>query len=93
MNGQNARFLDLDDALSGSGLGRGGLALIGQGEVSGVLMADPATLLGYVAEAAGVAKLSARRDGAEARLGRGEGPSRAFGRHFARTARAQVARP
>ncbi len=69
LNGQNARFLDLDDALSGSGLGRGGLALIGQGEVSGVLMADPATLLGYVAEAAGVAKLSARRDGAEARLG------------------------
>ena len=69
LNGQNARFLDLDDALSGSGLGRGGLALIGQGEVSGVLMADPATLLGYVAEAAGVAKLSTRRDGAEARLG------------------------
>ena len=49
--------------------GGGGLALIGQGEVSGVLMADPATLLGYVAEAAGVAKLSGRRDGAAARLG------------------------
>ena len=32
-------------------------------------MADPATLLGYVAEAAGVAKLSSRRDGAAARLG------------------------
>ena len=69
LNGRGARFLDLDDALSGSGLGRGGLALIGQGEVSGVLMADPATLLGYVAEAAGVAKLSGRRDGAAARLG------------------------
>ena len=43
--GRVARFLDLDEELAGSGLGRGSLAVIGQGEVSGVLMADPARLL------------------------------------------------
>ncbi|MDR9391366.1 MAG: AAA family ATPase, partial [Trueperaceae bacterium] len=45
LNGRHARFLDVDEALAGSGLGRGSLAIIGQGEVSGVLMADPARLL------------------------------------------------
>jgi chromosome segregation protein len=68
LNGQNARFVDIDEAISGSGLGRGGVSIIGQGEVSGVLMADPEKLLGYVAEAAGVAKLAARREQAQDRL-------------------------
>ena len=68
LNGRGARFLDVDEALAGSGLGRGSLAIIGQGEVSGVLMADPARLLSYVAEAAGVARLSERRERTEARL-------------------------
>jgi len=68
LNGRVARFLDLDDELAGSGLGRGSLAVIGQGEVSGVLMADPSRLLAYVAEAAGVARLSGRREQTEGRL-------------------------
>jgi chromosome segregation protein len=68
LNGQNARFIDIDEAISGSGLGRGGVSIIGQGEVAGVLMADPEKLLGYVAEAAGVAKLAARREQAQDRL-------------------------
>lgn len=68
LNGRAARFLDVDEALSGSGLGRSGLAIIGQGEVSQVLIADPAKLLEYVAEAAGVARLSGRRDQTQARL-------------------------
>ena len=68
LNGRNARFLDLEEELAGSGLGRGSLAVIGQGEVSGVLMADPSRLLAYVAEAAGVARLSGRREQTEARL-------------------------
>jgi len=63
VGGRTARFLDLEDELSGTGLGRGGLAVIGQGEVSGVLMADPPKLLAYVAESVGVARLSARREG------------------------------
>ncbi len=68
LNGRNTRFLDLEEALSGSGLGRSGVALIGQGEVSQVLMADPAKLLEYVAEVAGVGRMSARREQTQARL-------------------------
>lgn len=68
LNGRAARFLDLDEELAGSGLGRGSLAVIGQGEVSSVLMADPTRLLSYVSEAAGVARLSGRREQTEARL-------------------------
>ncbi len=62
LNGRSARLLDVEEALTGSGLGRSGLAIIGQGEVSQVLMADPPKLLDYVAEAAGVARLAGRRD-------------------------------
>ncbi len=68
LSGKNARFLDVDEALSGSGLARGGLSIIGQGEVSQVLMADPPTLLSYVEEAAGVAKLTSRREQTLSRL-------------------------
>ena len=68
LNGRAARFLDVEEALAGSGLGRAGLAVIGQGEVSQVLMADPARLLEYVSEAAGAARLSTRRDQAQDRL-------------------------
>lgn len=68
LNGRSARFLDVEDALTGSGLGRSGLAIIGQGEIGQVLMADPAKLLDYVAEAAGVARLAGRRDQTLARL-------------------------
>ena len=68
LNGAVARFLDIDEALAGTGLGTSGLAVIGQGEVSQVLMADPEHLLSYVAEAAGVARLSGRREQTEQRL-------------------------
>ncbi len=68
LNGRNARFLDLEEALAGSGLGRSGVALIGQGEVSQVLMADPPKLLQYVAEVAGVGRMSTRREQTQARL-------------------------
>ncbi len=68
LNGRSARFLDVEEALAGSGLGRSGLAVIGQGEVSEVLMADPERLLEYVSEAAGAARLSTRRDQAADRL-------------------------
>ena len=70
LGGKAARFLDVEEALSGSGLARGGLSIIGQGEVSQVLMADPPTLLSYVEEAAGVAKLSTRREQTLSRLER-----------------------
>lgn len=68
LGGRPARLLDVEEALTGSGLGRSGVAIIGQGEVSQVLMADPEKLLEYVAEAAGVARLSGRREQTTARL-------------------------
>lgn len=68
LNGQNARLLDIDEELAGTGLGRGSLAVIGQGEVGQVLTADPEKLLSYVAEAAGISRLSTRRDQAQSRL-------------------------
>ena len=68
LDGKNARFIDIDERLSGTGLGRSSLAMIGQGEVGQVLMASPEKLLDYVAEASGVARLSTRRAQAEARL-------------------------
>ena len=68
LNGRAARFIDIDEALAGSGLGTAGVAMIGQGEVAGVLMADPETLLRYVAEAAGVARLAGRREVTQGRL-------------------------
>ena len=68
LNGRNSKFKDVFEELSGSGLGRGNLAIIGQGEVSQVLTASKDRLLAYVAEAANVAILSQRRDQALARL-------------------------
>jgi len=68
LNGAVARFVDIDEALAGSGLGTAGVAVIGQGEVAGVLMADPEKLLQYVAEAAGVARLAHRREQTVSRL-------------------------
>lgn len=66
--GKNARFLDVDELLAGSGLGRSGLAVIGQGEVSEILTASPAALLDTIAEAAGVTRLTQRRDKTDVRL-------------------------
>ena len=66
--GKNARFLDVDELLAGSGLGRSGLAVIGQGEVSEILTASPAALLDTIAEAAGITRLTQRRDKTDMRL-------------------------
>lgn len=55
---QRVRVRDIHQALLGTGLGAAALAIIGQGEVSGVLGADPKTLLGYVEEAAGLSPLA-----------------------------------
>lgn len=68
LNGKASKFKEIYEVLSGSGLGRGNLAIIGQGEVSTVLTASPDRLLSYVAEAANVAILSQRRDQASNRL-------------------------
>ncbi|THF88744.1 chromosome segregation protein SMC [Deinococcus sp. KSM4-11] len=68
LNGRSARVRDVQGALRGTGLGPGGLAVIGQGEVSGVVQAEGRTLLGYLQEAAGLSRAVSARQEAEARL-------------------------
>ncbi|MFC3834519.1 MULTISPECIES: chromosome segregation SMC family protein [Deinococcus] len=68
LNGRAVRVRDVQGALRGTGLGPGGLAVIGQGEVSGVVQAEGRTLLGYVQEAAGLSRAVSARQEAEARL-------------------------
>ena len=61
--GQRSRARDVQHALRGTGLGSGGLAVIGQGEVSSVVQAEGHTLLAYVQEAAGLSRgVLARHD-------------------------------
>lgn len=66
--GKPARVKDIHAALRGTGLGPGGLAIIGQGEVSRVVQAEGRTLLGYVQEAAGLSRAVSARQDAEAQL-------------------------
>ncbi|MFC6590998.1 AAA family ATPase [Deinococcus lacus] len=68
LGGQSVRVRDIHAALRGTGLGPGGLAVIGQGEVSGVVQASGATLLGYLQEAAGLSKAVALRQETQAGL-------------------------
>ncbi|MBZ9751398.1 chromosome segregation protein SMC [Deinococcus sp. HMF7604] len=68
LGGRAARVRDVQGALRGTGLGPGGLAVIGQGEVSGVVQAEGKTLLGYVQEAAGLSRAVSARQETEARL-------------------------
>ncbi len=66
--GQRSRARDVQHALHGTGLGSGGLAVIGQGEVSSVVQAEGHTLLAYVQEAAGLSRGVLARQGAAAQL-------------------------
>lgn len=73
LNGRGVRARDVQAALRGTGLGPGGLAVIGQGEVSGVVQAEGKTLLGYLQEAAGLSRAVAVRQETEGRLQGAEG--------------------
>ncbi len=53
-NGRRTTFKQLGEWLVGTGLSRGGYAVVGQGEISQVLQAGPEILLGYLEEAAGL---------------------------------------
>ena len=68
LGGRGVRARDIQAALRGTGLGPGGLAVIGQGEVSGVVQAEGKTLLGYLQEAAGLSRAVSTRQDTEARL-------------------------
>gem|GEM_PF-187547 len=66
--GRPARARDVQGALRGTGLGSGGLAVIGQGEVGSVVQAEGQTLLAYVQEAAGLSRSVAARHDTETQL-------------------------
>ncbi|ADV67483.1 AAA family ATPase [Deinococcus maricopensis] len=68
VNGRAVRARDVQAELRGTGLGSGGLAVIGQGEVSSVVQAEGRTLLGYLEEAAGLSRMISARDETRARL-------------------------
>jgi chromosome segregation protein len=61
LSGKTVRVRDLHEALRGSGLGPGGLAVVGQGEIGAVIGADPETMLRYLEEAAGLSRATYRR--------------------------------
>ncbi len=68
LQGRAVRVRDIHAALRGTGFGPGGLAVIGQGEVSGVVEAQGRTLLGYLQEAAGLSRAVSARQDTQARL-------------------------
>ena len=72
LDGRRATLKEVALALSGSGLGPSGAAIIGQGQVAGVVEAEPAKLFGFLVEAAGLAEVEARIREAELRLSRAE---------------------
>ncbi|PZA06912.1 MULTISPECIES: chromosome segregation SMC family protein [unclassified Meiothermus] len=58
----------VERALAGAGLGRGGYAVIGQGEVGAILQSGPEVLLGYLEEAAGLKAVTLAAKAAHERL-------------------------
>lgn len=72
LGGRSVRVRDIHAALRGTGLGPGGLAVIGQGEVSGVVQAEGPKLLGYLQEAAGLSRSVAAREETGTRLSEAE---------------------
>ncbi len=61
LHGKTVRVRDLHDVLRGSGLGPGGIAVVGQGEIGAVVGANPTTMMGYLEEAAGLSRATHRR--------------------------------
>ncbi len=68
LDGRRASLKELSLALAGTGLGPGGSAIIGQGQVAGVVEAPPERLLAFLVEAAGLSEVEARIQEAEAKL-------------------------
>jgi len=68
VRGRRVRVRDALEALSNTGLGLGSLSVVGQGEVSSVVAADPKTLLENLEEAAGLGGLASARSQTYERL-------------------------
>ncbi len=72
LNGTVCRLKDVLDVLAGTGLGQGGYALVGQGEIDAILSARPEERRLYFEEAAGIVRYRRRQAEALDRLERTE---------------------
>src|SRR5690606_4100783 len=61
---------DIQELLLGTGLGKSGMAVVGQGEIDAILSADPTQRRLLIEETAGVSRYTAQRRLAEQRLHR-----------------------
>ncbi|MBO8141889.1 MAG: chromosome segregation protein SMC [Firmicutes bacterium] len=61
INGQPCRLRDIQELLLGTGLGRGGMAIVGQGEIDAVLSADPRERRLLLEETAGTSRYRAQK--------------------------------
>ncbi|MBE9609505.1 chromosome segregation protein SMC [Chitinilyticum piscinae] len=68
INNQAVRRRDITDLFLGTGVGKGGYAIIGQGMINRIIEASPEELRHFLEEAAGVSKYKERRRETESRL-------------------------
>ena len=68
INGDTCRLLDVQELLSDSGIGREMHVIVGQGQLDGVLHADPTGRRAFIEEAAGVLKHRKRKEKALRKL-------------------------
>ena len=62
INGEASRLLDIQELLSDSGIGREMHVIVGQGQLDGILLANPEERRAYIEEAAGVLKHRKRKE-------------------------------
>lgn len=70
INGTPCRLRDIQQLLLGTGLGRGGMAVVGQGEIDAILSARPQDRRQLLEETAGTSRYRAQQRTAEQRLER-----------------------
>jgi chromosome segregation protein len=68
INGEASRLLDIQELLSDSGIGREMHVIVGQGQLDGILLANPEERRAYIEEAAGVLKHRKRKEKALRKL-------------------------
>ncbi len=61
INGTPCRLRDIQQLLLGTGLGRGGMAVVGQGEIDAILSADPGERRLLIEETAGTSRYTAQK--------------------------------
>ena len=73
INGDRVRLKDIQELLMGTGLGRDGYAIVGQGRIAEIVGAKSAERREIFEEASGIAKYRYRKNEAERRLDAAEG--------------------